>query len=257
MTPSNPSVTDRYSDYDAFAWMYNKHWGSFATRMVPVLDKLVLNARPSRARVLDLCCGTGQLAHALSTQGFRVTGIDGSEAMIAIARTNAPDASFKTVDARNYTTSREFHVALSTFDSLNHVMSVQELTAVFSNVHNALVSGGVFAFDLNTEEGFRTRWRGSHGYVEDDHAYIVRSRYLPEERLGTLEITMFFHREGRWERSDVTLLQRCYGEDEIVKALQAVGFVGVRTYDGATDLGEEVSKYPGRKFFVCERPGSR
>ena len=66
MTPPNPPVTDRYSDYDAFAWTYNRHWGSFATRMVPVLEELVLNALPSRARILDLCCGTGQLAHALS-----------------------------------------------------------------------------------------------------------------------------------------------------------------------------------------------
>ena len=65
---------------------------------------------------------------------------------------------------------------------------------------------------------------------------------------------MFSRREGRWERSDVTLLQRCYDDEEIVKALRAVGFVGVRTHDGARDLGEGLSRYPGRRFFVCERP---
>ncbi len=248
-------MTDRYSDYDAFAWVYNRHWGSFATRIVPALEKLVLNALPSGARILDLCCGTGQLAHALSAEGFRLTGIDGSASMIAIARENAPDASFKVDDARSFAISGEFHAALSTFDSLNHVMSLAELTSVFGNVYRALSSGGVFVFDLNMEEGYRTRWRGSHGYVEDDHACIARSSYLPEERIGKVEVTMFFRRGDRWERSDVTLLQRCYSEAEILTALQSVGFVQVETYDGARDPGEDLSRYPGRNFFVCHKPG--
>lgn len=249
-------MTDRYSDYDAFAWMYDKHWGSFATQVVPVLEELVLNDLPPGARILDLCCGTGQLAHALSAQGFRMTGIDGSESMIAIARENAPDAAFRVDDARDFRIDGEFHAALSTFDSLNHVMSRDELTSVFRNVYGALKGGGVFAFDLNMEEGYRTRWRGSHGYVEDDHACIARSSHLPEEGIGKTEITMFFRREDRWERSDVTLLQRCYDEDEVLKALRAAGFVGGKAYNGGRDLGEELSRFPGRSFFVSRKPRS-
>ena len=74
--------------------------------------------------------------------------------MIAIARTNAPGASFKTDDARSFGTDGGFHAAVSTYDSLNHVMSLEELGSVFENVYSALAGGGVFAFDLNTEEGF-------------------------------------------------------------------------------------------------------
>lgn len=247
-------MTDRYSDYDAFAWMYNRHWGSFATRIVPVLEELILNALPANARILDLCCGTGQLAHALSAEGFKLTGLDGSESMIAIARKSAPDATFRTDDVRDFTINGEFHAALSTFDSLNHVMSLDELTSVFRNVHGALLGGGIFGFDLNMEEGYRTRWRGSHGYVEDDHACIARSSHLPEEGIGKTEITMFFRRGEGWERSDVTLLQRCYTAEEILEALQSAGFVGAEAYDGARDLGEELSKHPGRTFFVCHKP---
>jgi len=250
------AVTDCYSDYDAFAWVYNRHWGCFATRIVPVLEKLVLNDLPTRARILDLCCGTGQLAHALSAEGFRLTGIDGSASMIAIARENAPEASFKVDDARSFAINGEFHAVLSTFDSLNHVMSLEELTGVFRNVHRALLGGGVFVFDLNMEEGYRTRWRGSHGHVEDDHACIARSSHLPEERIGKVEVTMFFRWGDGWERSDVTLLQRCYTEEEILNALRSVGFAGVEAHDGARDLGEDLSKYPGRSFFVGRKPRS-
>jgi demethylmenaquinone methyltransferase/2-methoxy-6-polyprenyl-1,4-benzoquinol methylase len=37
-------------------------------------------------RALDLCCGTGDVAFALSEQGAEVTGLDFSEPMLAVAR---------------------------------------------------------------------------------------------------------------------------------------------------------------------------
>ena len=40
-------------------------------------------------RVLDLCCGTGDVAFALAEQGTAVTGLDFSEPMLAIARRRA------------------------------------------------------------------------------------------------------------------------------------------------------------------------
>lgn len=50
------------SDYDRFARVYNLHWGSYAMRVVPTLEYLVLRHLPEQAAVMDLCCGTGQLA---------------------------------------------------------------------------------------------------------------------------------------------------------------------------------------------------
>ena len=43
--------------------------------------------------VLDLCCGTGLLAGELIERGYRVVGVDASEAMLALARERlGPDA---------------------------------------------------------------------------------------------------------------------------------------------------------------------
>ena len=36
--------------------------------------------------VLDLCCGTGLLAEELLARGYRIVGVDASEAMLARAR---------------------------------------------------------------------------------------------------------------------------------------------------------------------------
>jgi len=155
-------VSERYADYDAFAWFYNRYWGAtFADRFLAVIEQLFLSHLPAGARVLDLCCGTGQLARALSDQGFRVTGLDGSEAMLALARVNAPGVEWVAGEARRFVLPATYHGVLSTFDSLNHIMTIEELTAAFRSVHAALLDGGRFLFDLNMEEGYRARWRGA------------------------------------------------------------------------------------------------
>jgi ubiquinone/menaquinone biosynthesis C-methylase UbiE len=69
-----------YSEYDRFAWFYNRHWGDEFCR--PVLDifQFILfpHIKPG-SRILDLCCGTGQLAAGLIEKGYRVTGSTGRD----------------------------------------------------------------------------------------------------------------------------------------------------------------------------------
>ena len=241
----------RYSDYDSFAWVYDKHWGSGERRM-PALDRLILQHLASDARILDLCCGTGHGTHLLLKRGYRVDGLDGSEAMIRFAREKAPEGNFIVEDVRTFKSPPIYDGVISLFDSLNHVMDLDELTLTFRNVYAALVGGGIFLFDLNMEPGYERRWRGSFGIVEDDHACIVRSSFSKEERVGRFDATMFRLEEG-WQRSDVTLLQRCYSEEEVESALAASGFAEIHSYDmhGEPDNSGEA----GSMYFVCRKPG--
>ena len=114
-----PRSTTRYDAYDPFARIYNQHWGDFATNAYPILEHLVLRDLPPGCAVLDLCCGTGQLAAKLSEEGYIVTGLDGSAGMIEVARKNGPDVEFLVQDARNIALNRKFSAVFSTFDSLN------------------------------------------------------------------------------------------------------------------------------------------
>lgn len=250
----------RYTAYDSFAWVYDRHWGSvFSEAVFPVIDRLVLRDLPERARVLDVCSGTGQLADLLTKRGFRVTGIDGSKEMVGFARKNAPRAEFRVADVRSFRLAPAYDAALSTYDSLNHVMSVEGLESVFRNVRAALKDGGPFLFDMNMEEGYRTRWRGESAIVEDDHVVAYRSSYSPEAREGRMEFTIFRRAgNGGWKRTDLTLTQRCYHEVEVRSALERAGFDVVRVFDGGRDL--EPFRNVGRALFLSRKPaisGSR
>lgn len=242
----------RYTAYDRFAWCYNRYWGDrFSNQVLPVLERVLLPHLPAQGRILDLCCGTGQLARALAERGYQVTGIDGSEEMLRYARENAPGVQFILADARWLTFPASYDAVISTFDSLNHIMSLEELTQVFRNVHAVLERNGFFLFDLNMEEGYQTRWRGSFAIVEEEHVCIVRARYDPEQKIGQNEITMFRLEGGVWQRSDLTLSQRCYSENEIRAALSEAGFQEIVTYDAEKDLGMRGNV--GRTFFLARK----
>ncbi len=240
---------DRYTEYDDFAWAYNQMLGPDSmARFLPIVEKLVLSRCVPGARVLDLCCGTGQLARELSERGYAVTGIDGSEGMLNFARENAPAAEFIASDARGFEFEPTFQAAVSAYDSLNHVMSIEDLRQVFRNVYGALVDGGVFQVDLNMEEGYKARWIGPTHVLCDDYAVLMGHRYDEASKVGTVPLTVFRLIDGQWTRSDTTLTQRCYTEAEILDALKDAGFANVDTYRGDTDLD-----FPGgigREFFL-------
>ena len=77
-----------FSDREKKAWyeLFQKHLGSGADR-----------------RVLDLACGTGVISHLLFDLGFKVTGLDWSDAMLVKARTKSKkrnsNISFLVADA--------------------------------------------------------------------------------------------------------------------------------------------------------------
>lgn len=245
---------NRYTEYDPLAWLYDRHWGSDAVRrFLPIIEKLVLANLPPEACILDLCCGTGQLAQALSERGYQVTGIDASAEMIHHAKSNAPKASFIVEDARNFHLPPIYHAVLSTYDSLNHIPSLEELTQVFSSVTACLQSEGVFLFDMNMEEGYRARWRGSWGMVRESYAFIVHAVFDESEKLAKFITTVFRPAGELWHRSDFTLSQRCYAEDEIKSALEAAGFAEIQVYDAQRDFG--LSGEVGRAFFLARKRG--
>ncbi len=242
----------RYRDYDAFAWFYNQYWCvEIPRQMLSVLDILLLPHLPAGARLLDLCCGTGQLAGALVERGFKVLGLDGSGAMLSYARRNAAGAEFVLADARQFRLSAVHHGAISVFDSLNHVLHLEELAELFRHVHDALIRGGLFLFDLNMEKGFQLHWRDYFSIVESDHVCLMRGTYEPHEGLARYDMTLFrLHEEG-WRRADASIIERCYDETQIRRALGEAGFYEISTYDAEQDLGLE--DHVGRRFFRARK----
>lgn len=238
------------SGYDAFAWFYNKHWcRDIPEQMLAAVERVLLPRLPKAARILDLCCGTGQLAAVLTARGYDVTGIDASPEMLRYARGNAPAARFIRMDARRFHLPHAFEAVVSTFDSLNHFLAIEELSMVFRQTRRALAPAGWFLFDMNVERGFLAHWADYYAIVEEHEVCVLRGEYDAEQKLGRYDITMF-RRSGRaWQRSDTTIRERCYEPQQIKDELKEAGFNEVLAFDATEDLG--LTDHTGRIFFLA------
>jgi len=243
---------EKYTAYNDFAYVYNRFWGDFPLQVMPILEDLVLKDFPKNTRILDICCGTGQLASELAKRGYEVTGIDSSEQMLKYARQNAPTTPFIPSDVRSFMLMARFNIAFSTFDSLNHLMTLDDLEQVFANVFRQLETNGVFVFDMNLESGFLNRWTTPFHIVEEDATVIVDSSYDTAEKIATANIKIFTQQgdETRWRRSDVTLTQRAYTIQEIFERLANVGFIGLEVFDAKEDFDLDQI---GRAFFRARK----
>lgn len=243
------------SDYDAFAAIYSRWIGrEFAERAWRAIDGLIASNLPPGSEVLDLCCGCGHIARALSEAGYRVTGLDASGEMLRIARTNAPGAVFVQGDARNFCLGRQYAAVVSTFNSFAHVKTV-ELVDVFRSAREALREGGILLFDLTMEEAYRARWRGEFSSIAEDHACVVRPTFDAEANVATNYVTAFeraseANDDGAWQRSDFTIVQTCHARDAVEESLRRAGFAHVQMMDAQHDLG--MAGEAGRAFFLCK-----
>jgi 2-polyprenyl-3-methyl-5-hydroxy-6-metoxy-1,4-benzoquinol methylase len=112
-----------------FARVYNTRWSGFARQVAPLILDFYASTALGQANksVLDLGCGTSQLAVHFLEQGYRVVGLELSEPMLAWACENtrshlaSGQARFIQEDASHFTLGERFGLVVSTFDTLNHL----------------------------------------------------------------------------------------------------------------------------------------
>lgn len=246
------------ADYDPFAWFYDEYWcRGVAPDFLRALDALLVPRLAPGSTILDLCCGTGRVTAGLSARGFPLTGLDLSREMLAYARRNAPAAAFVEADARDFSLPQRFDAVVSTFDSLNHILTLRELTAVFRNVRRALAPGGLFFFDVNLEMGFREHWQEHFSVVEERRVCVVSGTYDRAARLGRYDFTLFRQEENgnghAWRREDFSISERCYTKEALGAALARAGLARVRYFDAVGDAG--LKDHRGRVFVLAARRG--
>ncbi|MCC7021088.1 MAG: class I SAM-dependent methyltransferase [Ardenticatenales bacterium] len=255
--------------YDGVADAYDRFWGdALAPAMLGALDRLLASVPPTdgRGRLLDLCCGTGQLAAGLTDRGWTVVGVDGAEAMLERARRRAPTATFVRSDMRALTVGAvlpgesgadpTFDVVICAFDSLNHLPDAAALEDVLGRVHRALRPGGRFVFDVNLRAGFEARFEGSLGYADTDLVCVVNAGF--DGLFGRYDFVVLrpdapASPATAWRRTDTTLVQRCFELSEILAALADAGFPDPVVLDAEGDLG--MDGHIGRAVFVVDRAG--
>ncbi|WP_081756609.1 class I SAM-dependent DNA methyltransferase [Gorillibacterium massiliense] len=221
--------------------------------------------------IVDLGCGTGTLTLPLASSGFRMTGIDLSEEMLAAARmkeeTMLPGLTSSAggrvewlqQDMREWELPRQADAAISLCDCLNYLTDDEDLITAFRQTFAGLKPGGRFIFDMNTPYRYQG-YAEEQPFVldEDDIAYIWTCEL--EETTCEIEhhLSIFVREQGEkgardlFYRFEEMHRQRGYDIQWIETALREVGFARVEAFADFTwrPADEETE----RAFFVAVKP---
>jgi SAM-dependent methyltransferase len=192
--------------------------------------------------VLDVACGTGKSLLPFVHRGFEVSGCDISPAMLAEAARKAPGIRLVEADMRELPSLGEFDLVVCFDDSLNHLLTEDELTAAFAAMGGNLGPGGLLLFDLNTLLAYRTTFARDSVSVHGATTFLLQGdsrTNAPPGCLATVTVTVFSGRDdGLYERSLARLTQRHFPPHRVTASMATAGLECLGVH-GVLDDGSE------------------
>jgi SAM-dependent methyltransferase len=190
-------------------------------------------------RLLDVGCGTGKSFLPMLARGWEVTACDISPSMLALARDKLGEqsAALHVADMRALPKFGSFDLVWALDDSVNYLLSREELAAALRGMKLNLASGGLLVFDLNTlrayrsffadtavleRDGLRLTWEG-HADPATAPGSIVEARFKADGANGAAQVAAHVHR------------QRHFPEVELTAALREAGLERVEVFGHGDD----------------------
>jgi SAM-dependent methyltransferase len=207
---------------------------------------------PAGGTVLDLCCGVGRHSLELVRRGFRVTGVDRTQAYLdlvaAAAKREALDLELVRQDMREFHRDESYDGVINLFTSFGYFEDPRDDQRVVDNVYASLRSGGMLVMQLMSKEVlariFRPRdWYAQGGLLVLEERKIRQSWSWIESRW-----TLISDRR----RVDLDLSHRLYAASELIFLLRDRGFGEVVAY-GDLD-GSAYDEKANRLIVVARKP---
>jgi SAM-dependent methyltransferase len=196
-------------------------------------------------RLLDLACGTGKSFMPFVARGFEVTGCDVSPAMLAEASRKAPGVLLVEADMRELPVLGGFDLVTCFDDSLNHLLTEEELAAALVSIAANLDPSGLLLFDLNTLLAYRTTFAVDTVVVEDGTTFVWRgdaSADAPPGCLAAASIDAFVPVEdGLYSRISSRHPQRHFPPHRVTALIAGAGLECLGVH-GVLEDGSHVSE---------------
>lgn len=193
-----------------------------------IIEDVIKKYSIPKGLCLDIASGTGVISGLLLKQGFMVVGVDVSGEMVKIARANYPEANFIEADARDFKIEEQDRnkivLAVSFYDSLNYLLSDEDMIKMFDSVARNIPDETIFLFDMNTRDHVSASRQNAPKIFEDGESFITL-RYGGENRFWVIDIDLFLKQsDGLFEHHKEHHVERGYNEEDIAPMLKKTGF---------------------------------
>ena len=195
--------------------------------------------------VVDLGCGTGKLTEILANQGYDVMGIDLSEEMLSMAIERRDKLRHRTLylcqDMREFELFGTAGTFVSVGDSVNYLLTDEDMDKLFRRVNTFLFPRGIFIFDFKTLHLYRDVI-GDSTIAEDreECSFIWENWFDGETNINEYDLTLFIRDrdsgagDNLFRKYREIHRQRGYTLDEMKKFASDAGLTWVTEMDSDT-----------------------
>ena len=218
--------------YDIF--MDNVPYEEWASYIIAILKEYGIED----GLVCELGCGTGKMAKILSDRGYDMIGIDSSADMLDIAlesRSNEGRILYLNQDMKEMELYGTVRSVISVCDSMNYLLSEDELLTTFRLVNNYLDPKGIFIFDMNTKYKYE-KLLSDNVFAEnrDETSFIWENYYDEEDCVNEYDLTLFVKEGELYRKYEEVHYQKAYDTDTIIDLIERSGLKLLAVYDAYT-----------------------
>lgn len=252
-------------DFDLYARFYDLDYGERDQD----LDLYRLYAQQCGSPILELACGTGRVLLPLARQGYRITGVDVSPAMLDVARRKAAAeglgerVTLVKQDMRELDLAGRFNLAFVAANSFSHLSTLDEQLTALAHIRQHLNPGGLLLLDLFNPDPERLLESDGRVVLEKvltdpDTGHRLLKQFSRWVDFGKQLLSITFimddvDGEGSVTRTLFPFTMRYFYRFELELLLRHAGFEVEAIY-GSWDL-EEFSGDSEKLIAVARRPG--
>ena len=234
--------------YEAFAYYYDSLMDQgFYNDYIQFINEHVKDYQT----VLELGCGTGEIAIRLAHLGKQVCATDISKDMLEVAKYKCidfkADVMLSRIDMCDFAVDSQLDLILCLCDSLNYVIDLKNVKQAFENTYNALKKGGSFIFDIDSMYKMETILKDYDEENDEDDFYFhwhvdrISKGYVKHsvEIIDKVENDRFYEEH----------YQKTYDVETYIELLEKIGFKNIKLYSDFSKYGTECE----RVIFVCQK----
>ena len=218
------------SSYDVFAAYYDALMqnAGYAERAAAYRE-LLCRYGAEDGILLDLACGTGNMALEMCRYGYDVIGADASAAMLSEAQRKAAEEDknilFLCQPMQCLDLFGTVRATICALDSLNHLTRKADVEETIRRVALFTEPGGVFVFDVNTVYKHRHILADNAFVLETDDVFCVwQNAYRAKDDSVRITLDFFTEDGGVYLRSTESFRERAYDTQWLCMILERYGF---------------------------------
>lgn len=214
----------------------------------------------SPQKVLELACGTANVAVRFVQSGARVDACDISVQMLENAAQKQLRPNLYQASLTDPIPGRDYELIICLFDSINYLLQVSQIKDCLAEVYEALVPGGLFVFDISTLLNSMENFSDVCNYQQEEKSHMYHEAfYVPGKRLQISRLHLFKPRAAGYAMLREEHLQKVYLAQEMIDIISQSPFklTAIHTTDSRANFypkklgGIDHRHY--RLFFVLQK----